>query len=321
MKKSLSLTVIGLLCGFVALPETLDFDKIEHWAGEGPHRAAMVVQFDAAPDINPGAIVWGYRWADGEEATTEAMMRGIAAASDDLILLAQQTGPMGHTLNGIGYGPSAAAMLAALRFDFASAAEDGRISFGYFTPNNGMGQTSAPGQEAENLAADAIADAAQSHVVEHPLSQEAYGYPAYDYDHWLMDDTDRSIWQSGWYDGYWSFWTGDRDMDGLSYSGMGMSSVELVDGEVCAWKFMPIGDSGHADGVTGASTPWLPLNYSHFSGHTDGVATETVNDDKAVYYRLDGTVAAEADAGTAADVAPGVYIVRRGSETYKVFIH
>ena len=179
------------------------------------------------------------------------MIRAIARESSDLLIFVQYTGGMGYTLDGIGYSPDVNAMLDGIWFDYESAFEDGNISFGYFSPNTGMGQTSAPGNEAIGLSYDAIAAAAETHVIEHPLNAHAYGYPAYDYDHWKLDKTriadafvaDRSYWRSGWYWGYWSFWIGSRgdDMEDLSYSGMGMSSVQIYDGQISGWKYQPLG--------------------------------------------------------------------------------
>lgn len=307
----------------------IEFDKIEHWTGSGSNRAALVVQFDLAESEDPGALVWGYRWDSDTEATSDEMMRRIAEASSDLVLLVQYTGWMGYTLDGIGYGPSTSALLGALWFDYDSAARDGRISFGYLTPNTGMGQTSAPGGDAEGLAMTAIDDAATSHVVEHPLNARIYGYPAYDYDHWKLDESrlpesslGKAHWAAGWYDGYWSFWVGSEgSLDDLSYSGMGMSSVKIEDGQVSAWKYQKLDGpvtGGDADGVTGASTKWSAPNYLHFKSPS---ATLSVDAD-----RLDGTVEIYRINGMRVTIdemrmKPGFYIIRSNGESRKVFVN
>lgn len=319
MKKQLLTFGIAVAVALSAAPEKVDFEKIRHWAGTGNNRAALIVQFDAPDESNPGALVWGFRWDDSEEATSEQMMRSIAGAASDLILLHQYTGWMGSTLDGIGYGPSTDAMLEALSFDFDGATEDGRISFGYFNPNTGMGQTSAPGQEALNLVYDAIAAAADTHVIDHPLNAREYGYPAYDYDYWKMAETPSSLWRAGWYEGYWSFWVGEGDTDNLSYSGMGMSSVEITDGQISAWKYTPL--TAGADGTTGASTPWLALNYDHFDTASVLEAVYGLDTEKPMtYYRLDGSMAAEAAAGESPSLTPGIYVVRQGERVRKVFV-
>lgn len=153
---------------------------------EGDNESALIVQFDEPEETNPGAIVWGYRWPKGEERTSDEMIRAIARESSDLVILVQYTGGMGSTLDGIGYSPDINATLEGVWFDYDSAVDDGNISFGYIFPNTGMGQTSAPGDQARDLSYDAIAAAAESHVIEHPLNAHEYGYPAYDYDHWKL---------------------------------------------------------------------------------------------------------------------------------------
>lgn len=192
MKKLLlNTTLIACAVGLPAVicAEVLDFSKIVHWTGEGDNESALIVQFDEPEETNPGAIVWGYRWPKGEERTSDEMIRAIARESSDLVILVQYTGGMGSTLDGIGYSPDINATLEGVWFDYDSAVDDGNISFGYIFPNTGMGQTSAPGDQARDLSYDAIAAAAESHVIEHPLNAHEYGYPAYDYDHWKLDRT------------------------------------------------------------------------------------------------------------------------------------
>ena len=49
-------------------------------------------------------MVWGYKW-DGE-ASGHDMIVAIAKADPRLVLLTQYTGPMGYTIDGIGYSES-----------------------------------------------------------------------------------------------------------------------------------------------------------------------------------------------------------------------
>ena len=60
-------------------------------------------------------------------------------------------------------------------------------------------------------------------------------------------------WQSGWYDGYWSYWTGDPTM--LNYSGTGMSATPLGDGSWNFWNYSTEvnPDASHPD------LTWLPI--------------------------------------------------------------
>ncbi len=343
MKKILlNSTLIACAVGLPAAicAEVLDFSKIVHWTGEGDNEAALIVQFDEPDATDPGAVVWGYRWPSGETRTSDEMIRAIARESSDLLIFVQYTGGMGYTLDGIGYSPDVNAMLDGIWFDYESAFEDGNVLFGYFEPNTGMGQTSAPGTDAIVLSYDAIAAAADSHIIEHPLNAQVYGYPAYDYDHWKLDKSNiadtyvaaQSYWRSGWYWGYWSFWIGSRgdDMEDLSYSGFGMSSTQIYDGQISGWKYqplsgVPIGSEGDVDASTGALTRWCEFNYEHFStadsqdlakdaaSHTDNVDIYTLGGVKV------GTVDATTDLRTLS-IAPGLYIIRKGTEASKLLI-
>ena len=217
---------------------SVDFDKINHWSGSGSNRTALVIQFHTNETENPGALVWGLKWETGEELSGVDLVTRIAEEASGLFTLIQMTGPMGYTLDGIGYSPENKDMLSSLTYDFEGATADQRISFGFFDPNTSMGQTWAPGNETVEMIMNSIEDASGSHVILHPLNYEEFGYPAYDYDWWNMNDNSIGIWNSGWYDGYWSYWVGSEgDLDNLGYSGLGMSSVKLKDGDVHGWKY------------------------------------------------------------------------------------
>lgn len=352
MKKPLLLPL--LCCAGLTIPaalaaEEFDFERIVHWTGEGPNRAALLVRFndDAASDA--GTIVWGYRWPEGESRTSDRMISDIARSSDDLVILIQYTGGMGYTLDGIGYSPDVNLMMGGLWFDYDAAAADGNVSFGYVYPNSGMGQKSAPGEgEARDLCQQAIDAALDTHVIDHPLNQRAYGYPAYDYDHWKLDTSrlaasvaTRSRWRSGWYWGYWSFWVGANDfttglkqeIENLTYSGMGMSSTPINDGQISAWRYQPlsgkpIDPSGpEADGTTGASTRWGALAYEHTYPAivSSSCASASVDDEVPVahIYSLGGVKVATVSASvavTSLGLQPGVYMVRNGAQTSKLMI-
>ncbi len=158
---------------------------------------------------------------------------------------------MGSTLNGIGVSMNREE-LDYLHYDFDRAAIGGEVSFGYFEPNTSMGQETAPGYEAVQMCADAIGRARTSGIIDHPLNAFFYGYPAYDYDYWQLEegyqDSYEYRWRAGWYDGYWSYWHGPNDYDYMSYSGLGMSSTVLTDGCVQAWKYIVFnGGGGYGD--------------------------------------------------------------------------
>lgn len=301
----------------------VDWDKIEHWAGNGDNRAALVVQFE---DNGPAeAYVWGFRWNDADYPdggpSGEDMFRGIVAGSSDLLLFTQYTGWMGSTVDGIGYfDPKGENLAASIAFDFDKAKEDARVSFDYFSPNELLNQTRAPGSFTPVYCKRAVDEAMVTRVIEHPINAREYGYPAYDYDWWQpvsAFNLQAQRWNAGWYDGYWSYWVGGTDSDELSYSGLGYTSRKLTDGQVDAWKYTlldgPVTDWG-GDGITGASTAWHQLNYSHFNSSVPTGNIEigvTADSDSLQWFDLQGR--------HVANPGVGVYILRYPSgKTVKI---
>lgn len=304
--------IIAAVCSTALCAEatTVDFDKIRHWAGEGNARAALVVLFDG----QKSAQVWGYRWDSTAETTPSAadMAIAIAGASSDLDIMIQWTN-FGYTFSGAGYSIDHTVM-PYLYYDFEGAADDANISFGYYTPNTGMGQTNAPGADTENICMAAIEQAFTTHVIEHPLNHRTYGYSAYDYDHWrLRDDAPANVlWRSGWYKGYWSYWVGDADLSQLGYSGLGMSSVELADGAVSAWAYYNLDPDSGGYGTT--EVDWnVDLDYEHTNVNAVAViTTDNDTDENATIYTLSGIYLGKL-IDRRASLPSGVYIIRYAS--------
>ena len=299
----------------------LDWDKIEHWTGEGENRAALIVQFNVESD--PYAHVWGFRWnsEDYENGTPsgEDLFRAVAGSSDDLLLFTQYTGWMGSTVCGIGYfDPETDNVSEHLTFDFDQAKTDEKISFDYFSPNVTMGQTKAPGNATPIYCSRAINESVSTHILEHPINAREYGYAAYDYDHWVADsylaaNPAKMLWESGWYDGYWSYWVGGVDSDDLSYSGLGMTSRKLTDGQVDLWSYTLLDRDSFAYGEA-VEPGELPLDYKHVHGSQTG--TQMIMDD-TVNTPLTGTIYTVAGQDTGlvwpddnTRLRPGVYIIR-----------
>lgn len=94
-------------------------------------------------DGQKSAQVWGFRWnSSASKPSGSDMVKAIAGASTDFDAMIQWTN-FGYTLSGAGFSFDHAVM-NYLRYDFEGAIDDGNISFGYYTPNTGMGQTGAP---------------------------------------------------------------------------------------------------------------------------------------------------------------------------------
>lgn len=250
MNKSLlksTLAAAALLTGMsLHAVEWVDWDRIQHWAGDpdGENRCALVIDFqDGKNDAR--SLVWGFRW--NGTATGEDLVRAVAGQSRILTATIQYTGTMGSTLNSLGLSDGRE-HLDHISYDFDRAALAGEVSFGYFEPNASMGQDTAPGYETIDMVQAAIDRARTTGIIEHPLNAFVYGYPAYDYDYWQLDpdlaEDEFYRWQSGWYDGYWSYWHGKNDYDYMGYSGLGMSSTVLTNECVQAWKYIVFNGDG-----------------------------------------------------------------------------
>ncbi len=300
-----AICTIALSCGAT----TLDFDKITHWTGEGDARAALVVLFDE----QKVAQVWGFRWDSTISKPSGAdMVKAIAAASTDFDVMIQWTN-FGYTFSGAGFSFDHA-VTNYLRYDFEGAANDANISFGYYTPNTGMGQTGAPRAATQEICNQAIEEAKTTHVIEHPLSHREYGYSAYDYDHWQLEEgaPKNILWRAGWYNGYWSYWVGDAILDEMGYSGLGMSSVELTDGAVNGWAY----HNFQGDDYGSTEVDWsIELDYDHLNVNSIQEINPVIKpaqDTSATVYTLSG-VCLGRYADRLGNLPPGIYIVRTSS--------
>ena len=323
----LILTVPLVAAGLAYADFQVDFSRIVHWSGEGSNEAALVVQF--LDDHADKAYVWGYRWNDGEEPTGETLVRAVAGEGKDLCALVQYTGGLGYTLDGLGYSRDNG-ILDYIDYDYANASVDPYVMFGFNEPNTLMGQTVAPGGRALDLCRQAIEEAKESGVIEHPLNQREYGYPAYDSDWWqpVADTSDSMRWNAGWYTGYWSYWLGSKDVatDGYSYSGFGMSSVKLKNGDVNAWKFMPLDGPVNPDdfveGETGASVRWSDnLDYVHFDeGTSVPVAIETSARTDVEVFTISGQRVGTRRTGQPYGLPSGLYVIKYGDTARKILV-
>lgn len=244
MRTELFSIAIGLSV-LSASAHPVDFDRIQNWTGTGPNRAALVIQYNG-DKYGSDAYVWGYRWENGEKPTGETMMKAICANSSRLSMLTQYTGSMGSTLCGVGYSLNQS-VLKHVFFNFDKAKTFEFINFDYYEVNSLMGQTKAPGDDSPKIAQAAIDDAiAGTHYIQHPFDYGTYGYPAYDYDCWDIDNETESKggasayepkWLSAWYEGYWSYWCANNPTQDWIYSGTGFTGRELADGAVDGWSF------------------------------------------------------------------------------------
>ncbi|MGP1463372.1 Ig-like domain-containing protein [Tannerella sp.] len=207
--------------------QSFTFDDIKYWVGEGQNRAALVIEWHDGND--PDAIVWGYKW-NGNACGLD-MISAIAQADPRLIFLRQHTGPMGSTINGLGYN----CPVGSISYDLEGAKADSRVSFKFQPPYKMPSQTGHPATPEEDVR-KALADGYQTGVIDHPFNAHLYGYPAYDYDYWKCSSG--THWDAGWYEGYWSYWVRDSQTDDFTYSGLGASSRKLVNGSWDGWSYL-----------------------------------------------------------------------------------
>ncbi|MDR1258179.1 MAG: hypothetical protein LBK65_02700 [Tannerellaceae bacterium] len=229
----------------------VNFGDIEIWAHEAINpdwdidSAALIVKWTTDEGLD-NILIWGYRWNSYTVFESETiqvvkhgidMMRAVASTDPRFIVLMQNTGSMGYTIDGIGY-EYAECRRPLISFDFDDAKTDSHIAFHYCPPPNyDMGQKTCPDSPRVEAAA-AIKQGILTGIIEHPFNI-VYGYPAYDYDWWTSEEDDREAnWQAGWYTkGYWSYWVKDTPNGNFGYSGEGISSHVIDNGYVDGWVF------------------------------------------------------------------------------------
>lgn len=209
--------------------KSFTFDDIKFWVGSGSNQAAMVIEWHDGK--TPDALVWGYRW--NGEASGHDMIVAIAKADPRLVLLTQQTGWMGYTIDGIGYSEQT----LHITYDLEGARTEPKNAFKYEPPitNPLLGQTGFPSNPASDVA-NAIREGLSTGVIYHPINAQLYGYPSYDYDYWKCN-TAGGHWKAGWYSGYWSYFIKDSQAGTLSYSDKGSTSRQLTNGSWDAWSW------------------------------------------------------------------------------------
>lgn len=219
---------------------SFSFKDIKYWVGSGSNEAALMIEWHDGK--NPDAIVWGFRW--NGSATGHDMIVAIAKADPRLLLLTQQTGPMGYTICGLGYSDSK----LNITYDLEGAkAHPEKNLFRFSEPFPTLSpQTSVPADPVGDAAA-AIKNGLATGVIYHPFTQAKYGYCSYDYDFWKCD-AGSGHWAAGWYYGYWSYFTRESHTEEFSYSGLGSTSRILNNGSWDAWSWN--GDMTTMEGTT-----------------------------------------------------------------------
>lgn len=328
MKKLLLLSLlISSGAAYAQIP--IDFDKIENWSGNGDNRAALAITFGTDSTKDP-TWVWGYKFNTGLDEngritypTGEDMFKTICANNNNLVLLTQYTGQYGATVCGIGIG-SAGEIMDNIYFDFEMAKDYEWISFDYYSTNIMFGQKEAPGDNTPTLCLNAIEAAKSSHYIQHPIDAKNYGYPAYDYDCWKSrkSNDETYMWHSGWYEGYWSYWTAAKDDEEWTYSGTGFTGRQIRDGYIDGWTYTVFdtpGVGGFGEGTEPAANAdmlyYVPANAS--TGIELNMQASEQLDSPAVWYNLSGLKVAE---GENPSLPSGIYIVRSPKSVKKTIL-
>lgn len=227
----------------------IDPSSINCWVGcpttSAIDTAYLLVKWTDGKRIDGDSIlVWGYRWdatKGGYPVSKYSvdMIRAIANVDKRFSVLLQQTGgSYNYTVGGIGYNFDTCERIP-LQFELDSAALNPNITFKYTgSPScTTNGQLVVPVSPA-SLVSAAITVADNTGIIEHPSSAN-YGYPAYDYDYWVLTapaNTDYE-WQAGWYKGYWTFYNAQGINGTWSVSDLGVSSRVLTNQSIDGFVF------------------------------------------------------------------------------------
>jgi hypothetical protein len=241
--------------------DSIDFSTVECWAGgldpANVHpidSAVLVVKWTDAKAIERGdsILIFGFHWNSTDTSGLYAktvytidMIRAIANTSCRFSALLQNTGGGNYTVGGFGYNSSGGTDgQVPLVFRESDAQADTTVKFQYSgDPNCAVGQLIVPYSvdalvQAALDKADGAGDATiGTGIIDHPFNAD-YGYPAYDYDYWVLGAYSRFYeWQAGWTSGNWSFYTKNQPMGQFVYSDYSITSRQLGKGYVDGFVF------------------------------------------------------------------------------------
>jgi hypothetical protein len=202
----------------------IDPGKIKCWIDEpklNPRgeidSAYLVIKFTDGLALD-SLFVWGFRWNPDPAVPRHGidMLRTVVNNDERLSVMVQYTGTFGHAVGGIGLNwnrSGADCTRADLIFDLDGAESDRNVKFVYrnASPDCEDGQVSIPFISVNTRTGQAASESENTGILVHPFGAE-YGYPAYDYDYWLMPDASaQAHWQAGWYrKGYWGYYRADN---------------------------------------------------------------------------------------------------------------
>ncbi|MDR0430168.1 MAG: hypothetical protein LBH58_06800 [Tannerellaceae bacterium] len=198
------------------------------------------------PAQGDSILLWGYRWNSTSGGfpvtkTTIDMIRAVANFDCRFSSLLQNTGAGNFTVGGFGYHHGVSNARVPVVFHFLQAAADPFVSFNYAeTPNCVAGQYAVP-STPEDQAILALGVSANTGIIRHPFDA-SYSYPAYDYDHWSIAagfDNVNNVWQAGWNNGYWAFYSKEGLVGDYGYAPAGVALRQLNNRSVDYFVFAP----------------------------------------------------------------------------------
>lgn len=213
--------------------------------------AYLLVKFNDGKRTVTGdsIIAWGFRFNEwvisyGDTIRTPVhtidMIRTVANADTRFSAMLQYTGVSGFSAGGFGfYYTRDDCSRVPLTFNLDSASGNPNITFRYVkAPNCAAGQVAVPVTDPLILARIAVTEGCARGIIENPFNA-FYGYPAYDYDYWVLTDpaNDNYEWQAGWYKGYWNFFTRNQLAGSFVYADVGISYRQLFNNYVDGFAF------------------------------------------------------------------------------------
>jgi len=183
----------------VSAEAAFTFDDIEYWVGTGSNRAALVIDWNDGK--NHQSLAWGYRW-DGTAYGADMLM---AIAGSGYIKDAYEDPTPNEYLSGDD------SRLYACISDWHWGGITGYTVFGL-------------GYDLDGDSGDFVS-----------------GYEDVDHETGYATDSD-DHYKEGWYTGYWSYWLSNAadpwQAADWEYSGLGMGSRMLSDGDWDGWSFV-----------------------------------------------------------------------------------
>jgi hypothetical protein len=190
----------------------IPYKDIKHWVGVGKDTATLIVQWN--DNINPDGMAWGYLFDEDADDQNKgiSMILAIAKTSMRFSALLYSTSSIDSSCHD-AYCPLLGVAVGGFGYAFNKTARS-KLLF-----NNNTSDTLRPDLNGLFI----------THEYE-------------DFDKYTNALPKIDHWQSGWYNGYWSYWinndySGNFDKSEFNYSPVGASTRELVNHSADYWEY------------------------------------------------------------------------------------